>query len=90
MAYVFMSNDDKEFIDDTYEPEGGENAVIIQPGKIPDFIETQTLESIFHTFEEYNLELEYIHAENQKKIYETKIGGEPCFLQGEEFPERTI
>ena len=28
MAYIFMSDDDKEFIDDTYEPEGGENAVI--------------------------------------------------------------
>ena len=90
MAYIFMSDDDKEFIDDTYEPESGENAVIIQPENIPAFIETQALESISHTFEEYNLELEYIHEENQENFYETKIGKEPYFLQGEEFPKGNI
>lgn len=42
MAYIFMSGDEDEFIDDTYLPEGGENAVIIQPGNIPSFINTST------------------------------------------------
>jgi hypothetical protein len=31
MAYVFMVEDD-EYVDGTEEPDGGENAVIIQPG----------------------------------------------------------
>ena len=31
MAYLFIS-DGKEFVDNTFDPEGGENAVIIQPG----------------------------------------------------------
>lgn len=31
MAYVFMT-DEEEYIDGTWEPDGGENAVIIQPG----------------------------------------------------------
>ena len=31
MAYLFMT-DDEEFVDRTYEPEGGENAVVLQPG----------------------------------------------------------
>ena len=31
MAYLFMT-DEEEFVDGTYEPEGGENAVVLQPG----------------------------------------------------------
>ena len=31
MAYIFMT-DDEEYVDGTWEPEGGENAVILQPG----------------------------------------------------------
>lgn len=30
MAYIFMTEDD-EYVDETWEPDGGENAVIIQP-----------------------------------------------------------
>ncbi len=38
MAYFFMTDEgDGEFVDGTYEPDGGENAVILQPGtsKLP-------------------------------------------------------
>lgn len=42
MAYLFMTGDEEDFIDGTYLPEGGENAVIIQPGNIPAFINTNT------------------------------------------------
>lgn len=31
MAYVFMTDED-EYVDGTWEPDGGENAVILQPG----------------------------------------------------------
>jgi hypothetical protein len=31
MAYVFITDED-EFVEDTWQPDGGENAVIIQPG----------------------------------------------------------
>ena len=31
MAYLFMSGDD-EYVDSTWEPDGGENALVIQPG----------------------------------------------------------
>lgn len=31
MAYIFMT-DEEDFVDGTYEPDGGENAVILQPG----------------------------------------------------------
>lgn len=33
MAYLFMSDSDgDDFVDGTYNPDGGENAIIIQPG----------------------------------------------------------
>lgn len=32
MAYLFMTGDEEEFVDGTYEPDGGENALILQPG----------------------------------------------------------
>jgi hypothetical protein len=40
LAYLFMTGDgDGEWVDGTYEPEGGENALVIQPGgRIPDFV----------------------------------------------------
>lgn len=33
MAYLFMTDDREEYVDGTWEPDGGENAVIIQPGR---------------------------------------------------------
>lgn len=33
MAYLFMTDDD-DYVDGTWEPDGGENAVVIQPGRV--------------------------------------------------------
>ncbi|MFI9614603.1 hypothetical protein ACIHCM_23550 [Streptomyces sp. NPDC052023] len=39
LAYLFMTGDEDDFVDGTYEPEAGENALVIQPGgRIPDFV----------------------------------------------------
>ena len=32
LAYLFMSGEGDEYVDDTWEPDGGENALVIQPG----------------------------------------------------------
>lgn len=32
VAYIFMTEDEDEYVDGTWEPDSGENAVIIQPG----------------------------------------------------------
>jgi uncharacterized protein YwqG len=32
MAYLFMTDEEDEYVDGTWDPEGGENALIIQPG----------------------------------------------------------
>ncbi|GAA3831957.1 hypothetical protein GCM10022403_076430 [Streptomyces coacervatus] len=39
LAYLFMTGGEGEHADGTWEPEGGENALVIQPGgSIPDFV----------------------------------------------------
>jgi len=41
MAYVFMTEEDNDdFVDGTYDPDGGENAVIVQPGNTDPSIRT--------------------------------------------------
>lgn len=34
MAYVFMTDDQEDWVDGTWEADGGENAVVIQPGTV--------------------------------------------------------
>jgi hypothetical protein len=44
MAYVFMTDlDEFEYIDGTWEPEGGENAVILQPSPFQSIVDTAAL-----------------------------------------------
>lgn len=33
MAYLFLTDDPQQYVDGTWEPDGGENAVILQPGR---------------------------------------------------------
>lgn len=37
MAYVFITDDDA-YVDGTWEPDGGENAVVVQPGPAPSHV----------------------------------------------------
>jgi hypothetical protein len=32
MGYLFITDEDDQFVDGTYEPDGGENALVLQPG----------------------------------------------------------
>lgn len=40
MAYLFLT-DDPDGTAETWDPEGGENALLIQPGRVPDFLATK-------------------------------------------------
>jgi uncharacterized protein YwqG len=42
LAYIFMT-DEQDYVDGTYEPDGGENAVIIQPGGAAPAVATRPL-----------------------------------------------
>ncbi|MDH6219950.1 hypothetical protein [Streptomyces pseudovenezuelae] len=39
LAYLFMTGDGHDSVDGTFDPEGGENALVVQPdGRVPDFV----------------------------------------------------
>ena len=39
LAYLFMTGDGHGSVDGTFDPEGGENALVVQPdGRVPDFV----------------------------------------------------
>lgn len=117
MAYIFMTGGE-EYVDGAWEPDGGENAVIIQPDGKPqvtvrniengptlqDYVEvegnghlqsvdvelsvdlTPSKEPVFIP-EIMRLDLSEEECEEYwNKIEGNKIGGTPCFLQGDEFP----
>jgi uncharacterized protein YwqG len=101
MAYLFMTDEeDGEFVDGTYEPDGGENAVILQPGNAPvpttDVAQGPTLYRMVEKPGHDRLQrepcefavklMEEEDASATNSLEENKIGGAPAFLQGEEFP----
>lgn len=84
LAYIFMTEDDKEYVDGTWEPEGGENAVVIQPSG-EHLTMTQSIEE-GPTREEFGVEVVEVEFE-EDQLEGSRIGGTPEFLQGKEYPE---
>ena len=102
VAYLFMTEEeDGSFVDSTYEPDGGENAIIIQPGKSSsaccDQAEGPTLYRMVEK-EGFDL-LQQVPCEfsinpipgidtevSDDGLDENKVGGLPVFMQGEEYP----
>ncbi len=102
IAYLFMTNED---VDDTWDPEGGENAVIIQPSAKPLQVKAgniqngPTLEDEFevelNTKEEHiQLDLEAVMDDEQHPHFDAlsgnKMGGNPHFIQGKEYPKECV
>lgn len=102
MAYLFMTDEQDNFVDGTYDPNGGENAVILQPAgstTIPtkSLAEGPTLYRMIKKSgqkllvpEPCQFAVTFVEVEEvepvQDEIKENKIGGRPVFLQGEELP----
>ncbi len=84
MAYIFMTEDDEEYIDGTWEPDGGENAVIIQPSGVCSS-KTEALSS-GPSREEFGVEIIESQIE-EDELGGSRIGGVPEFMQDEEYPE---
>jgi uncharacterized protein YwqG len=75
MAYIFMS-DGEDYVDGTWEPEGGENAVIIQPNG--DNVETKSLvtgPSLYQMEEREGSEL--LHSILCEFSVELRLGDDP-------------
>jgi hypothetical protein len=101
VAYLFMT-DDEEYVDGTWEPDGGENAIILQPGdnklstngltngpSLYEMIETPSRDRLIPRDFECSVKLlEFAETESQSDDLEikNKLRGTPVFLQYEEYP----
>lgn len=80
MAYLFMSSD----ADDTFEPEGGENAFFCQPGRVPSFIRCSSSSS-GPTYSDQDHVVAVSPAPDDTDVW-NRIGGSPHWLQNSEIP----
>jgi uncharacterized protein YwqG len=88
LGYLFMTEDEDRHVDGTWEPESGENALIVQPGgRVPAFLEvvdTATGPSLRLGGDEAELAIDVAPAE--PATTSNRLGGEPEWLQGDETP----
>ena len=95
LAYLFMT-DEEDFVDGTYEPEGGENAVVLQAGEYTGpTVEQAEGPTLYRMVQkpgsdrlvpepcEFGVTLAFCEDSDG---YANQIGGTPTFLQGEEYP----
>ena len=120
IAYIFITDESPAYVSGTWDPEGGENAIIIQPngnyiGRTTNISTGPTLyqmveqpdtdppqpysgptefPAILTPAQEPAFVAEHERTDWSQQKYEdyvlalegNKVGGTPCFLQGDEFP----
>jgi uncharacterized protein YwqG len=101
LAYLFMT-DDEEYVEGTWEPDGGENAIVLQPGDnelkteiIPngpslyEMIEVPGKDRLVPKNIECSvrlIQLPETDTQTHAPEIKNKFGGKPEFLQYEEYP----
>lgn len=84
LAYVFMTDVD-DYVDGTWEPEGGENAVIVQPGgRVPPFVAVRGSRAGPSWPAADHLPVEQ-PVDGDREPWQF-LGGRPHWLQGDETP----
>lgn len=102
MAYLFMTEEeDGEFVDGTYEADGGENAVVVQPGSTDAPVSDEATGPTLYRMvekeghdrlqpERCEFAVNLVEGSDEEVtdegLEENKIGGVPVFMQGEEYP----
>lgn len=84
MAYLFLTQDDDEDVDGTWEPDAGENALICQPGQVAPFLETTSRAegpSVGPDVQVAQLPTDDADGSGNH------VGGKPAWLQPDETPE---
>lgn len=103
MAYLFMT-DDEEYVDGTWEPDGGENAIILQPIANESITEKRSIgPTLYEMIEipgknrlepkEFECSVELVESvetelQNDELEIKNKLGGHAHFLQSEEYPSK--
>lgn len=80
MAYLFMDDESEE----SWRPEGGENALIVQPGRVPPFIETVGALDGESLIDELFVDLDEVE-QSEPPSWKSRLLGAPGWLQGKEF-----
>ncbi|GAA2095515.1 hypothetical protein GCM10009801_64390 [Streptomyces albiaxialis] len=84
LAYLFMADDAEGYVDGTWDPEGGENALLVQPGgRVPGFLTVRA------QAEGPTMGPDHLPGPGEPTDSFQFLGGpgiEPKWLQGEEEP----
>ncbi|MBK0868194.1 MAG: hypothetical protein IJH84_02060 [Saccharopolyspora sp.] len=91
LAYLFLtedfSDDPDDFVDNTFEPEGGENALFAQPGEPADFYQVAGIAKGPTFGPDHAVELTPFDGETSVDDFASRLFGEPRWLQDEEAPD---
>ncbi|MEW9527393.1 hypothetical protein [Microbispora sp. NPDC049125] len=82
MAYLFMDDASES----SFQPEGGENALIVQPGRIPSFLETADVACGESLVSELMVDLEEVE-QSESLRWRSYLLGTPTWWQFEEYPK---
>lgn len=85
MAYLFMT-DGEDYVDGTWESERGENALIVQPGRVPSFVAVSDDAKGPTMSEDLAVELLPMNPVELGEGWDNRLGGSPTWLQDEEYP----
>jgi hypothetical protein len=83
LSHLFLAQDDEEDIEDTWEPDAGENALICQPGRLAPFLTTEPRTEGPIYVSDIAVTLVPVAADEQPGSF---IGGAPMWLQADETP----
>ena len=99
MAYLFMTDEEEDFVDGTFEYDGGENALVILPDgnntpsqplqsgpSLRAFVKVEGEAMLQPKEVEFFADLSEQDDVEGEENFENKIGGSPHWLQGEEWP----
>lgn len=85
LGYIFMTDEeDGEFVEGTWEPEGGENAFFAQPGRPAAFYEVAPMETGPTHGPDHIVVTSAPGTDDESLSF---LGGTPAWLQGDETPE---
>lgn len=83
LTHLFLAEDDEEDIEDTWEPDSGENALVCQPGRLAPFLTTEPLAEGPVYGSDVAVTLVPEAADERPGSF---VGGTPVWLQADETP----
>jgi hypothetical protein len=83
LTHLFLAEDDEEDIEDTWEPDAGENALVCQPGRLAPFLTTEQLAEGPVYGSDVAVTLVPVADDERPSSF---VGGTPVWLQADETP----